>query len=228
MYPQELKAIIFDMDGVLVDSEPLHLLAMQKLLQHYEIDYSEHDNREFLGKKDLVIFEILIDRFKLDLTPSQFVDVKEELMVELIVSKAIARPGVDSLLERARSLDVPMAVASSATLPTINLVVDTLNIRHYFKTLCSGDQVRHGKPAPDVYLLAAEQIGVAPKDCLVIEDTITGLTAGKAAGMFCVSIPCEATAHQDHSIADLSLSRIDEIPVEKIFAMNKTKTTGGI
>ncbi len=228
MYPQELKAIIFDMDGVLVDSEPLHLLAMQKLLQRYEIAYNEHDNREFLGKKDIVIFEILIDRFKLDLTPAQFVDVKEELMVELISSKAIARPGVASLLERARNLGVPMAVASSATLPTINLVVDTLNIRHYFKTLCSGDQVKHGKPAPDVYLLAAQQIKVAPENCLVVEDTITGLTAGKAAGMFCISIPCEATAHQDHSIADLSLSRIDEIPVEKIFAMNKPTTTGGI
>lgn len=228
MYPQDLKAIIFDMDGVLVDSEPLHLIAMQKLLKRYDIAYSEHDNREFLGKKDIVIFEILIDRFNLDLTPPQFVDIKEQFMEELIVSQAAARPGVQSLLERARSYEVPMAVASSATLPTINLVVDTLKIRHFFKTLCSGDQVKHGKPAPDVYLLAAEQIGVEPKNCLVIEDTITGLTAGKAAGMFCVSIPCEATAHQDHSIADLSLSSIDQIPVEEIFAINKTKATGSI
>lgn len=213
-----MKAIIFDMDGVLVDSEPLHLLAMQELLQRFHIEYSEKDNQEFLGRKDLVISEILIERYKIpDMTPPAFVDFKEEILRDLIATKAQARSGVYELLARCKSTNVKMAIASSATLGTIHLVVDTLKIREHFLTLCSGDQVSNGKPAPDIYLLAASQIEVAPENCIVIEDTITGLTAGKSAGMFCISIPCAATAHQDHSIANMSLASIDLLPVEEIF-----------
>jgi beta-phosphoglucomutase-like phosphatase (HAD superfamily) len=104
-----------------------------------------------------------------------------------------------------------MAIASSATLPTINLVVDRLGIREYFKTLTSGDEVTHGKPAPDVFLLAAKRLGIAPENSLVIEDTLNGMKAAKAAGMMCIAIPCEATMHQDHSIADVRMQSLAQI-----------------
>ena len=223
-FPEGLQAIIFDMDGVLVDSEPLHLLAMQKFLGQFGIEYDESDNREFLGRKDMVIAEILIERFKLpDMTPRKFVDFKEEILEDLMRNQGAARPGVYELLDRAKGTNVKMAVASSATLPTIKLVMEVLSIGDYFLKLCSGDQVKNGKPAPDIFLMAAQQIAVAPENCLVIEDTLNGLKAGKAAGMFCVSIPCAATAHQDHSIADLGLASIDQLPVEAIFGYNSQK-----
>ncbi|MBX9685088.1 MAG: HAD family phosphatase [Candidatus Obscuribacterales bacterium] len=214
---QELKALIFDMDGVLVDSEPLHLLAMQTFLQRFSIAYKEEDNRDFLGRKDLVIAEILIERFKLDMTARQFVDAKEEILADLIRTEAKARPGVYELLAELTEMQVPLAVASSATLDTIKLVMQTLSIGHYFQHLCSGEEVKNGKPAPDIFLMAAKRLALPPEYCLVVEDTLNGLKAAKAAGMFSVSIPCEATRHQDHSIADLAFSSLSELPLKELF-----------
>ena len=103
---------------------------------------------------------------------------------------------------------------------TIDLVVDTLSIRSYFQFLCSGDEVTNGKPAPDIFLLAAERLAVAPESCMVIEDTFTGLTGARAAGMYCVSIPCAATAYQDHSIANLRLTSLENLSLDKFFGYN--------
>ncbi len=215
-----LKAIIFDMDGVLVDSEPLHLEAMQKLMGGFGIAYTEKDNSDFLGRKDLVIAEILIAKHNFSMSPQEFVDAKEEILRALVNEKAIARPGVNEILESAKKANLSLALASSATRGTIELVLERLSIAHFFERLCSGDDVRNGKPAPDIFLLAAELLGVEAKECMVIEDTINGLKAAKAAGMYAVSIPCDATRHQDHSIADLNLRSLLELSVEEIFGYN--------
>jgi HAD superfamily hydrolase (TIGR01509 family) len=212
-----MKAVIFDMDGVLVDSEPLHLIAFQEFFKRFEISYTADDNKDFLGRKDTVIAEILKERFKLPMSPAAIVEAKEEILSRLLLEGAQPRPGVHSTLGTLTELTVPMAVASSATMPTIELVTRTLNIRKHFANLTSGDEVMHGKPSPDVYLLAAKRLGVAPENCLVVEDTINGIKAAKSAGMFCVAIPCEATAHQDHSLADLRLTSLEELPVADIF-----------
>ena len=209
-----IQGLIFDMDGVIVDSEPLHLLAYQELFQGFNISYSEEINREFLGCKDLYMAEVLIGRYKLDLTPPNMVLRKEEILTRMLKESATARPGLYKILERAKAHNLPCAVASSATLATIGVVVDCLKIRQYFQILTSGEEVEHGKPAPDVFLLAAERLGVEPRHCLVIEDTYNGIKAAKAANMYCIAIPCEQTLHQDHSAADLNLTSLDEINLQ--------------
>ncbi len=216
----KLSALIFDMDGVLVDSEPLHLLSMQMFLSRFKIDYQEEDNREFLGRKDLVIAQTLIDRFSLTMTAREFVDCKEELLSSLLEERAQARPGVYEILAEAKEAKIPMAVASSATMATIQLVMRRLNIGSYFSKFCSGEEVVNSKPAPDIFLLAAERLGVAADKCVVIEDTINGLKGAKAAGMYGISVPCAATAHQDHSIADLQLASLSEIQLPSLFGYN--------
>lgn len=208
---QNVRAVIFDMDGVIVDSEPLHLLAYQKFFEEYGVRYTAEQNAEFLGTKDVSMASVLIERYALPHTPQSLVKAKEEILLKLIMDQAVERPGLQDVLSKAHQAGLPMAIASSATLPTIQLVVDRLSIRHHFKTLTSGDEVVHGKPAPDVFLLAAERLGVVPKNCLVIEDTLNGMKAAKAAGMMCIAIPCEATMHQDHSIADLRLQSLAQI-----------------
>lgn len=213
-----IRGLIFDMDGVIVESEPLHLIAYQRILAQFEVSYTALDNREFLGKKDIVVADTLIKRHGLPHSPDTFVEEKEIILADLIKTEGTARPGLHSILDMARELSLPLGVASSATMPTIQLVVDTLNIRHYFQTLTSGDEVRHGKPAPDVFLLAASRLGVAPDACLVIEDTINGVKAAKAAGMFCIAIPCETTMHQDHAEADMRLLSLDEIDLRALTA----------
>lgn len=209
-----IKAILFDMDGVIVDSEPLHLLAYQKFFSSYDIGYTANDNAEFLGTKDTWMANVLIDRYGLKETAAELVKIKEDNLLHLIKESAEARPGLYDILDRAAAKKIPMAVASSATIPTINLVIDTLKIRHYFQALASGDEVQHGKPAPDVFLLAAKRLDAAPENCLVIEDTLNGIRAAKAAGMHCVAIPCEETKHQDHSEADIRLCSLEEVDLE--------------
>ncbi len=124
------------------------------------------------------------------------------------------------MLTQARAANIPTAVASSATSPTIQLVMKTLDIGHYFLHFCSGDEVANSKPAPDIFLLAAKRLNVSPESCMVIEDSLNGLKAAKAAGMYAVSIPCAATAHQDHSIADLRLASLNELHLGEIFGYN--------
>lgn len=212
---RDIAALIFDMDGVIVDSEPLHLLAYQEYFSNHEIEYTEEHNREFLGTKDVAMAATLIERYKLAETPENMVKAKESILLRLISEEAKPRPGLKHILESARSAGLPMAIASSATLPTIHLVVDRLGIREYFQTLTSGDEVKHGKPAPDVFLLAAKRLGALPEKCLVIEDTLNGIRAAKAATMQCVAIPCEATMYQDHSHADVRLVSLEQISFER-------------
>lgn len=199
------------MDGVLVDSEPYHLRAYQQLLRQFDIDYTEENNREFLGRTDQAIAKILIERHKLAISSRDFVESKELNLIGLLKEQAQPRPGVVAVLEQGKCLGLPMAVASSALFSTIELVVDTLKIRSYFDTLTSGEEVEHGKPAPDVFLLAAKRLAVEPSSCLVIEDTYNGILAAASAGMKCVAIACDATRHQDHSAADLQLGSMEDL-----------------
>jgi len=211
-----VKAIVFDMDGVLIDSEPLHLLAYQKYLANFALTFGEDDNHNFLGMKDLDCAKHLIKRYQLEMTALEFVGQKEKVLHELFNEQLKVQPGVFKTLEKAHQLKLPTAIASSATMPTIELVVELTRTSHYFQYLCSGDEVQNGKPAPDVFLLAAERLGVKPSECLVIEDTYNGVCAAKAAGMMCIAIPCQATKHQDFAHADLVLASMEEVKLEEL------------
>lgn len=211
------RALIFDMDGVLVDSEPLHLMAYQQLLGSFGHRYTEDENRQFLGRRDEDCCHELVSRLRLQITAERFGQQKEKILVRLIEERAMIRPGVMNVLHEADRIGIPLAVASSAKLATIHVVTEKLGIKRFFRTLTSGDEVKLGKPAPDVFLLAAERLETAPDRCLVIEDTVNGLTAARAAGMKCVVVPCEATRHQDHSLADCVLSSLDEFDVVRWF-----------
>lgn len=202
------------MDGVLIDSEPLHLIAYQQFLKDFGITFSEADNRPFLGRKDVELAEHLISQHELPLDALQLVEQKEEILARLFSEKLKPMPGVVKILQKAQSISLPCAVASSATLPTIKKVTENLDIARYFQTLTSGDEVPHGKPAPDVYLLAAERIDVLPINCLVIEDSFNGILAAKAAGMKCIAIPCPTTRHQDHSKADKILGTLESLHLD--------------
>lgn len=209
-----IYGLIFDMDGVLIDSEPMHLLAYQEFLKEFGVLFSEADNRPFLGRKDVELAEHLISQHGLPLDALQLVEKKEKILTRLFSSRLEPMPGVVQILQRAQLLALPCAVASSATLPTIKKVTDSLGIARYFQTLTSGDEVPHGKPAPDVYLLAAERIGVLPINCLVVEDSFNGILAAKAAGMKCIAIPCPTTRHQDHSKADKILGTLESLHLD--------------
>lgn len=211
----ELRALIFDMDGVLIDSEPMHFAAFQKFFAKQGLNYTAEQNALYLGRKDIEIARELIEQFAMNMSAEEIVAHKEEIFQELVVATAVPREGVVETLSKAKALKVDSAVASSATMPSIKLIVDTLELKDFFHNLTSGDEVKQGKPAPDVFLLAAERMQIEPKHCLVIEDTEAGVEAAKAAGMKVIAIPCEATRHQEHRRADLKVDSLRELNLEE-------------
>jgi len=209
--PVKPEAVIFDMDGVLVDSEPFGFEALRRVMARYGLGYSEGENAEFLGRTTLESCRILKARHTLPDTAEALAGFYIEGMLEQIGRGPIPMAGVPEVLLRARASGYRLALASSAELPVIDANLAALSLRPLFEAVVSGTQVARGKPAPDVFLAAAERLAVEPGGCLVIEDSRNGLLAAKAAGMRCAVVPCAHTRHQDFREADHRLASLPEL-----------------
>lgn len=207
------------MDGVLLDSEPFHLLAWQTVLGPFAVQHTAPQHQRFLGRKDLFMAGELIRAFSLDIEAEPLTQLKQDCYAKLLVSNAVPRSGALELLQFCQSVGVPCALASSATRATVELTVSALRFEPYFHVVVSGDEVAHGKPAPDIFLLASRLLGKPPAHCIVIEDTNNGIKAAEAAGMRCIAVPCEASAHEDHSLADERLASLLELTADKLKAL---------
>ncbi len=204
-------AVIFDMDGVLVDSEPMHAEAMREVLRPYGVPYTDRENEEFFGFTDPEVFQILKTRYGLAPDERELTRRRTDLLVELTRKRAAPMPGVPEVPQRLHGLGYRLAVASSSALPVIRVTVETLGIPALFETLVSGTEVGRGKPAPDVFLETARRLALPPRGCLVVEDSRNGLLAAKAAGMACASVPCPTTRHEDFAEADFWLGALPEL-----------------
>ena len=169
---KNIKAVIFDMDGVLIDSEPLHLIAYQDVLGPFGVSYTEEHNSQYLGKKDREIAPLIISHFGIDADPNELVKEKDARLQQLLREHPYPRAGVVEVLEEARRLSIRTAVASSSSLSTIRLIVNTLGISDFFDCFASGEEVARGKPEPDVFLLAAERLAVKSLRALPRPDCI--------------------------------------------------------
>ncbi len=218
---RRFDAIIWDMDGTLVYSELLHLSAYQQVLGAFGIEFSEQEYDQFAGATDAEIAAYLLQTHgnKLQLTAEQLLTAKEAAVAELIKKQVTLAPGVLHTLEKARSLGLRMAVASSSTLQTIELVLTSLNIRHFFEQIASGEEVAKSKPAPDVFELAALRLRVDKKRCLAFEDSKNGTRAAAAALMYCVAVPSPWTAHHDFSAANVIVAELDSFNLEGILTL---------
>jgi HAD superfamily hydrolase (TIGR01509 family) len=201
-------AIIFDMDGVLVDSEPLGFLAMQRVMARHGVAYTEEDNREFLGRTTLEECRILKSRYRLPADERDLTRQYVGLLVGLIRDQPRPMPGVPAVLEELRGAGHRMALASSAAPEVIAENVRALDLARLFEAVVSGTEVARGKPAPDIFVETARRLQVPVAGCLVVEDSRNGLLAAKAAGMACAVIPCAATRHQDFQEADYRLEAL--------------------
>ncbi|MGH7266996.1 MAG: HAD family hydrolase [Candidatus Rokuibacteriota bacterium] len=207
-----ITAVIFDMDGVLVDSEPLHLRATQAALGARGASYTERDNRPFFGATDAEMFRVLRILFDVEAPTAALVEAKRRHLVQLIRAEARALPGVPGVPRSLREAGVRLALASASPAEVIRAVLETVRLDTVFETLVSGDEVPRGKPAPDAFLMAARRLGVEPAACLVVEDSRNGVLAGKAAGMVVAAVPCPATSHEDFGPADFVLPGLKGLP----------------
>jgi HAD superfamily hydrolase (TIGR01509 family) len=207
-----ITAVVFDMDGVLVDSEPLHLRATQATLGARGASYSERDNRAFFGATDVELLRVLRILFDLPEPTAALVDVKTEHLIALIRGEARPLPGVPEVPLGLRARGLSLALVTASRRPIIEAVLETIGLDGGFDAIVSGEEVARGKPAPDGFLMAARRLGVEPARCLVVEDSRNGVLAGKAAGMLVAAVPCPATSHEDFSAADLVLPSLEALP----------------
>jgi HAD superfamily hydrolase (TIGR01509 family) len=204
-------AVVFDMDGVLLDSEPIGYEAMRLVMIAQGAPYDLIENDEFVGRTTSESFRILRARRGLRPPIEELVRQFCEAKIQLIRAGARPLPGVPEVLERVRAAGYRMALASSAEIPIIAATVETLGIAGCFELRVSGEEVPRGKPAPDVFLEAARRLALAPRECLVVEDSRNGLLAAAAAGMRCAVVPCSATLGHDFSEADYRLRMLADL-----------------
>ncbi len=186
-YP--FQAYIFDCDGTLVDSMPLHYIAWVEALKQHDapFEFTEEVFYAHAGIKEQDVVKILNAQHGTNIDPVSVDELKMEIFRRRIPEVQPVRP----VAEFAKSLEgrFPMAVASGSEEPTVRGCLEATGLIHFFPIIITPKKVKQGKPAPDMFLLAAEQMGIAPSECLVLEDGNSGLEAAKAAGMQAVFIP---------------------------------------
>ena len=186
-------ALIFDLDGVLVHSMPLHTLAWERYLEALGIHVEDLEQRMH-GKRNSELVHDLIDATLREDVIFEHGAAKERLFRKMMLESGIREyrvPGVLEFLERHD--DLPKAVGSNAEPENIDFVLDSFQLRRFFRVIVNGMQVQRPKPFPDIYLKAAEQLGVKPADCIVFEDSPTGVEAARTAGMRVVGVETTPT-----------------------------------
>ena len=210
-------AAIFDMDGVLVDSNPFHLKKWEALLDEHGIPF-ERDAlpRIILGHRNDAAFRHF---FGPDLGEPDMERLGEELeerFRKVFRPHARPLPGLEALIMECQQAGIPMAVASSATMKNVEFIIESLGFGRYFRYVVTGDEVRHPKPHPEIYLKAAEHLGIAPQGCVAFEDSFVGVEAAKRAGMACVAIastfPLDELRVTTH--ADLAVESFEKLNLE--------------
>jgi len=183
-----MKAVIFDMDGVIVDSEPRHERAFLEVLD--EIGYADRHGLRFadyIGRADREIWVDFLSRHKPVQTIEELLAMKRERVVKIIRREQPVFTGLPELVQKLAT-KYRLAVASGSERQVVQEVLALQGLRRFFPVMVSSADVARGKPAPDIFLRAAELLGVAPKDCWVIEDSKPGVAAGLAAGMRVIAI----------------------------------------
>jgi beta-phosphoglucomutase len=210
-------AAIFDMDGVLVDSNPFHLRKWMDLLRENNIPYDPEElPQQILGKRNDDAFRLFFGP-QLTWTERQRLSQKlEERFRAAFGPYAKPLPGLEALIRQLQGAGIPMAVASSAMRPNVEFVVDALAFRTFFRVLISGDDVRFPKPHPEIYLKTAEELGVQPAACVAFEDSFPGIGAVKAAGMKCVAIGSTFPIEDLRACADLAVHTFEDLSMEKL------------
>jgi beta-phosphoglucomutase len=187
------KAFIFDMDGTMVDNMMLHHHCWQKILKLYDLDLTIFEVMATCHGKNVEIIERLFPE-KYTLEERERISFeKESLYRSIFLPDLKLVDGLADLLEKAKNAGIPMGVGTAANIENVNFVLDNLKIRHYFKAIVTAEDVKLGKPEPEVFFKVADLLGVKYEDCLVFEDSPTGAKTAKNAGMKAIIL---TTTHQ--------------------------------
>ncbi|MEK7600230.1 MAG: hexitol phosphatase HxpB [Patescibacteria group bacterium] len=213
-----IKAVIFDMDGLLIDSEPLWRKAQAQAFKTVGIEPTDEDYDRYMGRGIKEVVEQWYHEKPWE-SPSQkeIEDLIVEDLIALVKSEGKLRKGVQQAIDICKAASLPMAIASSSYNLIIDATVDRLEIREHFDHLHSAEHETHSKPHPAVFITTAELLGVVPQDCLVFEDSPSGVLAAKAAKMKCVAVPESSVREHPYILtADVVIDSLEEFTSEML------------
>jgi HAD superfamily hydrolase (TIGR01509 family) len=206
-----IRAVVFDLDGLIVESESIAMWAWGEVLARYGHRLDDPTYTEVLGMRVPESAAFFVNRFGLDVTPADALSQREQLFMEAIPTRLRVRPGLPALLDELDARDLPRAIATSGHSAYVQLALETVGLEARFQAIAAGDGVERGKPAPDLYLLAAHRLGISPLQCLALDDTPTGVTSASSAGLVCVAVPNRWTASQAFPGAYALTATLDEV-----------------
>ncbi len=215
MAKNEVKAVIWDMDGTIADTAQYHHKGWQIVFRKRGTNYTEEDFRRNTGKRsDTIVREVLGEKIPQN-EITEIIQEKDETFRQLMGQNIKLFPGVLRLITSLKEHGFKIAIASSAPMENIQLITQSLKIDNCFDAIISGWEVTKGKPHPQTFLLAAEKLGVEAEDCIVIEDAISGVAAGKRANMRCIAVT-NTTSREELREADLVIDTLEEITVDDL------------
>ncbi|MCX7987332.1 MAG: HAD family phosphatase [Bacteroidales bacterium] len=209
-----IRAVIFDMDGVLVDNSKVHDETWRIMCEKYGKPESAEKVKSIFGGTNKIFVEQLLGITEPN-EINRIAKEKEALYREVFQSTIKAPEGLLSLLFQLRKRNIRLAVATSGPKENLDFVLDNLEIRHFFDVLVEESQIKHGKPDPEIYLRAAQLLHLEPYECVAIEDSIFGLQSAKKAGMKAVAITTSFTADK-LTLADKIINNFSELDVDEL------------
>lgn len=218
-----IKGIIYDLDDTMVNSHPLHKRAWEEVLKVYGYQFKDVPKEvraNFLGKRVIDNVQPIIDHLNLNISKDELYEKRSEIFLDIVKNELQLLTGLLSSLKLLKENNYKLAVASSGARRYVGLVLEKFNIKKYFDIVITGDDVKLGKPNPEVFLLASEKLGFKPSECLVFEDATNGIMAAKAAGAICIAIENRNVPTQDFSKADFIIHSLNELNLKTIHRFN--------
>lgn len=220
-----LKAIIFDMDGVLIDSEPVHLEANKRLMEKLGLKFDKDYYMQFIGSTVDYMWDKMKKDYGITLPDDELMAISDDFVREINGDGGYPiMEGAEQLIHKLHKAGLKLAVASSSGMERIISSVNRLNASQEINCIVSGQELRKPKPKPDIFLKVAEELNVLPEECIVIEDSLNGMMAAKNAGMICVMYENQSLGVCDSSYADYiiqSFVGIDDSFFNMVYAHTK-------
>jgi beta-phosphoglucomutase family hydrolase len=213
-----IKAVIFDLDGVLVESEHLHIEAEKQTLLKHGVRISSEELHRYTGTTANFMFTELIKKYKLNTTFKKMFDEKEKILFNLLRDNVKPTQGVMQLLVNLKRENIKLAIASSSHKKLINHILKQMGVTNCFDLVLSSEDVTYGKPDPEIFLKAASGLNVDPDECLVIEDSKLGVEAAKKAGMKCVGYRNPHSGDQDLSESDIVIDNFSKLNLGELLS----------
>lgn len=216
-----IKAVIYDLDDLMVNSAPTHFKATDILLQKYGHKYEELPGdlkTDFIGKRAIDVLKDIIRHFKIAADLNELYGERMRIFLDLIRNELEPMPGLFKSLELFKN-KYKIALASSGARKYVEFVLEKFGIGDYFDVVISGDDVKVGKPSPETYSVACKKLGLKPGECVVFEDAAVGVASAKSAGCKCIAIKNPYTPQQDLSKADVILDSLGDITLKMVDAL---------